>query len=833
MQVIIKFILRNMKEKKFRTFLIIFALIISSALYFAAGAVTKSVEKMYLSQIKRISGSSDITIHKNTTSPSPYFGKDSALTYQNRMEYLIGTVIGQGKYEYKKDHFAGVELIGIHYEDLQKMNPVTMAAQKDLQPFNGRKVIIGKTAADKYGIKVGDRIEFIVKNESLRLDVCAIAKPVGPFSNDGQTLTVIIPKSLASFTFSGQRDQNTDLYIKLKEGESAERMLQDLTGAYKYYTVEETLTKSDMEEQLKTMRTALTNTSLIVLFISAFIIYTCFKVITTERLPIIGTFRSIGAEKMVTSTVMLLESLFYGVVGGSVGSVLGVGVLYGMVYIMTSGSGAVISVEFSSLELLKAFFMALLLAIGSSLLPIIKISRIPIKEVVLNKVESKGGSKKRVHLLIGLGALAIATIGPRIAGETTIAALIDISSVVLCLLAAAELAPYITNLVVKLVEKLYAVVFGNIGVIAARNLRDNKAIINNITLLGIGISTILVINIATGSVMQEIVDAFAKSMLYQSSISYKGMEKNFESRVKSVDVVDDTYMLHQAENVEVDGTNAKIMVLQGIDIKKHRDYYNVDYSEDAEALINKLETGRFIVVGNVLKTRFKLEVGDSITIKVNDKKRTYQVIGFMNTLVFRGDYAIISEKYFKVDIGDLDYSTICIRSSGDPGLAADELKDRFSRNAPSVTVLNEVSKDIMKNNDGLFKIQKGLSIMTMIIGIFGIANNLIISFIERKRSIAIYRSVGMGRQQVIKMIFIEAITGGFIGGFIGVACGVISASVIPYMMKAVGGLSISIRYQQSTLILAIIAGAAITIAASISPAMKSSKLNIIESIKFE
>ena len=40
MSVILKFTIRNIKEKKFRTFLILFSIMISSALFFASGAMS-------------------------------------------------------------------------------------------------------------------------------------------------------------------------------------------------------------------------------------------------------------------------------------------------------------------------------------------------------------------------------------------------------------------------------------------------------------------------------------------------------------------------------------------------------------------------------------------------------------------------------------------------------------------------------------------------------------------------------------------------------------------------------------------------------------------------
>ena len=63
------------------------------------------------------------------------------------------------------------------------------------------------------------------------------------------------------------------------------------------------------------------------LTMSVFIIYSSYKVITLDRLPIIGTFRSIGATKKAVTRILLLESLFYGCIGGLIGIPVGIFVL--------------------------------------------------------------------------------------------------------------------------------------------------------------------------------------------------------------------------------------------------------------------------------------------------------------------------------------------------------------------------------------------------------------------------------------------------------------------------------------------------------------------------
>jgi len=124
--------------------------------------------------------------------------------------------------------------------------------------------------------------------------------------------------------------------------------------------------------------------------------------------------------------------------------------------------------------------------------------------------------------------------------------------------------------------------------------------------------------------------------------------------------------------------------------------------------------------------------------------------------------------------------------------------------------------------------------MALVICVFGVFNNLIISFIDRKRSLAIMRSVGMNKRQTLKMIFIEAFTGGLIGGLIGIIIGLLLVMNVEKVIEALGG-SIKDFIQISWISLAasMAAGVVITIAASVGPALKSSKLNIIEAVKYE
>jgi putative ABC transport system permease protein len=78
MGVIFKFTIRNIKEKKFRTFLIIFSIMMSSALFFASGAMSGSVGQIIVDRIRSSVGSSEIVIYSNENSPSGFMTTTAA-----------------------------------------------------------------------------------------------------------------------------------------------------------------------------------------------------------------------------------------------------------------------------------------------------------------------------------------------------------------------------------------------------------------------------------------------------------------------------------------------------------------------------------------------------------------------------------------------------------------------------------------------------------------------------------------------------------------------------------------------------------------------------------
>jgi len=830
--IIIKFTLRNIREKKLRTFLILLSIILSSALFFASTAVSTTVEMMIMEQMEKFIGNADIIITAGQQAKSGFISPSLLDDCQKGIKYAVGTVTGGGEFSAKGETIQ-VTVQGINLEDLDRMNPIILDQQHGLNPFKGNKAIIGKGMAEKYGLKPGDPIGISLSGTKKWFIVSGISQPMGPFTEDGQSTYIVVPRETMAGLY-GSSGKVGELYVGLEDPSAQDMMVEELSKAYPMYRVEPTIPKAMIKSETQQISAMFLVIVAFVLILSMFIIYTSFKVIMAERLPVIGTFRSIGATKKMTNRVLMTESMIYGILGGILGDALGINILKLMIMQITPlwQSGVDIKAYYTPGQLAMGFCVGFILALVSSFLPIRKVSRIPVRDIVLNFMEKKV-KKKRWKAVMGISFLAAGIIGPIIVPEN-IEIAVDVICMFLLVPAVVMLVPYITNGILKVFQALYEGVFGNEGILAAQNLRDNKNSLNNIVLLGISISVLLMISILSQSIINDTVNYY-KDYKYDISFWAWPMNRSTESRLLSVEGVRDTYGEYQKYGqIQVVGKNAEIRRVLGINKEKTLDYMNLYIEGNTEKLVQQLDEGRNIIVTNIFKDEYGIKIGDYLKLKTEKGILEYKVVGFFESNRSEGKYALIGERYLKSDMSVKDYSSIYVKTNGDSEEVVKNIQERFKNRQPWVRSVKQMMEDNMEGNSKLLGIFNGFGIMALVICVFGVFNNLIISFIDRKRSLAILYSVGMSKMQSLKMIFIEAFTGGLIGGVTGIIIGLLLVMNVEKLVEALGG-SIKDFIQISWVSLAacVAGGVIITVAASIGPALKSSKLNIIEAIKYE
>jgi putative ABC transport system permease protein len=830
MGIIVKFIIRNIREKKFRTFLIIFSITLSTALFFASLALGGTIERTFLVKVKKYIGTADIIIYANKKSPFWMFRLYKTGVVKHDLEYAIGSVETQGTYK-QRNETVNFNLKGFYLDDLQKMNPYVLAGQTDLEPFQGKKMIIGKRTAAKYRLQLGDKLELKIEDNRYRFKIVGFAEPMGFFQEDGQAVTAVIPRETLARAFDAP-GRVAIAYLKVKDPLRIAAVIRKLSEAYRRYTVQEPMSKAELHQYMQAISAPFLLMLVLVVFISAFIIYSSFKVITRERLPVIGTFRSIGATRKTTDLVLFAEAIFYGVIGGILGSLLGLGILYIMSLLIRPEwvKDVKVTLVFSPLHLLAAFILAVILPFFGSFFPIVKISKFSIKDVIFNTIE-KPKKKKTVKLIMGLFLLIFVFTVPWLVPKS-LALVTNIVCMVSAVTAVILLVPALTSGFLKAFEWFYEFLLGNVGVLAAKNLRENKSILNNISLLAIGISSLLMINTVSFSVVKEIAD-FYKDADFDIWIRWaQRADRNFAGVLRNIEGVTGVCGIYTARRIEIDGSKDRINLIHGVNGVEYFDYWNIALDGKRETIVNELDSGRNIMLSNVLKDKLGVKKGDTLLFRMKRGKRAYKITGFFNSLMWGGNFALVGERYLKTDMQLQYYGNLFLKTSADPDALVAVITKRCARKYPALETVANMAKNDGRENRQMFLLLQGFSIMTLIIGVFGIFNNLIISFIERRRSLAMMRSVGMSRSQTLKVILIESLTGGIIGGGVGLLTGTVLIWLLPFLLRAINQ-SVRLHYSLKEYGLALLCGIVITVAASIVPALKSSRFNIIEAIKYE
>ena len=832
--IITKFIVKSILEKKLRTFLIILAIVLSSGVFFASIAISGSLEEMIIKGIRDSIGDADIVITPTEKSSSPYFYMNKAELYKDRTEYIIGEIQKNAVYKPSGNEEVSINLTGAAIEDVQTMNPFTIEQQHNLYPFEGRKIVIGKSAAEKYQLKVGDSLELeLGEGQEIsrqKFTICGIGSSTGLFKGASKSIAAVVPRDFLS-NMNNARGKVGAVYIKLLQPEEKQEMIQLLSDEYKDYRVFELFPLEEIKQETLMISAIFLMLSSIVFFMSIFIIYSSFKVITTEKLPIIGTFRSIGATKRMTNYLLLGESILYGIVGGILGCGVGVGILYLMSQAlskMVNGSEGMefkAVIQFSGANFVLAFLMAVILCFVSSIIPILKVSKIPIKDIVLNS-GPKNTKRRKLWMILGIVFLVIAFASSFITSND-LRPILGSAGMLLTLTAIVMLVPNITSIFVKIFETLYVFIFGNIGILAAKNLRENQNIINNISMLAIGIACLLLINTASYDNVISITDQFRNSLYDIEMYTQKG-DRNMEKRLLSIEGVQEVYGDYETYGVELADRNDRISRIKGIDKSKILNFWNIEMNKDSQDMFERLDEGRNILITNTLKEKLNLKEGDLLKLKLKSGEKEYKVIGFFEDFAKSKNIGLISQRFFKADTQSKYYSTIYIKTSQNPENVLKKIEAEFIRLKPYLQTKSKLQEEYMNSNQQVTLLMSGFSILAIIIGVFGVLNNLLISFLVRKRALAVFKSIGMSKVQTVKMIFIEALTGGAIGGLLGVMAGTL-------MIVILAGTSNSkdIHFPISSYLLYVIAGVLLMLIASIIPALKSSKLDIVSSIKLE
>jgi putative ABC transport system permease protein len=229
-----------------------------------------------------------------------------------------------------------------------------------------------------------------------------------------------------------------------------------------------------------------------------------------------------------------------------------------------------------------------------------------------------------------------------------------------------------------------------------------------------------------------------------------------------------------------------------------------------------------VLFGNEVAVKLFKSTGDHLAIN----GKTVRISGILDETGSQDDFLIFSDLGFVQEalkkpgaLSLIEVSAFCI------SCPIEEIVSQISKALPhaKVTAIKQTLQTKMEALDHFKKFSVGISIIVLLIGGLIVFTNMMASVNERKREIGIFRAIGFRKSHIIRIIFLEAIIVGFIGGMAGYLLGLgVSQLLGPILTGTRGGnISIDPFLAVGVIFLSVTMG----ILSSIYPAIHASKMD--------
>ncbi|MEJ4023933.1 FtsX-like permease family protein [Clostridioides difficile] len=825
MKIILKYIFTNIKERKIRTAVMLLSIVLSTVLLFVSFSIGLSYESAQRKMAKGMSGTATISVQSKN--PDILTNLED-IPDLNAIKSKVGVLESSAIYN-KGGYYEEFSLIAADLSQLNKINKPRLENGDSITDFSGDKIILPNRFTSKYKIKKGDSITLQIYGKSYTFQVSDIASYDTVFLRHTRGVNALLPKETLSKIIN-KGSGYTRVLIESEE-EMTENLVNKLSEelSTEKYTVSNTIneTKIISDARQKTMPFFLI--SFFALTLSIFIIYSSYKVITLERLPFIGTFRSIGANEKTVTHILMLESILYGSIGGLIAIPIGVVVLNLMLHGLGNSleQGISIPTVISPIGVIISVIVAIIVSLFSAYIPVKKASHLPIKNVVLGTVEEKNVSNRSI-LFIGSIMFILSVLLPRISPENTLY-LAGGFSLLGLIVATIVLIPLITNIMSIVFEFVYKNILGNEGKLAARNMKNNKNIIQNITLLFISISAVIAISVVGNFVKTYITDVFRDAEL--QGFADGKMNEEFIEDVRHMDGIKNILPLYVMNN-EISGNGVTLSRLEGTDnIELYNSMFAINYTnfEIKKQVTEAFKDKRSVILNEDTLKKVGLSIGDTITLSKDKYDFSYKIVGSFKSRANDVE-AVIPSHYAVNDFDKTNYGFL-VYTAVNPDAVMIQIRDLFGDTYNWSRTVEEFNNDSLNTISSFLSPMNKMTYFIFLLATVGIINNLLINYIQKRRSIAMYKSIGLSNKQNIKVTLIEGFTSGLLGAVIGIVISILEIQTI----FIVAGPKISMKpdLDFKTFIIVGLLGIIVTLIGSIVPIIKGKKMKLIEEIKFE
>ncbi|RFS81558.1 ABC transporter permease [Actinomadura spongiicola] len=705
---------------------------------------------------------------------------------------------------------------------------------KGRPPSSGRETVLDTDLAGREGFTVGDTVSILDdKNRPHRFTVVGLidfgidqeASYRGAVGFDPATATAMTgAKTFEEIDVAGGSRAAVDA--------AAGTSNLVLTG-------EELAAKMAREAgtDTKVIRTGLLLFGLVAMLVSALVIYNTFTILIAQRMRDMALLRCVGATRRQVFGGVMLESAVVGLAGSLLGLAAGVGLGTGAFAGVRALDDSLTGAGSSSASLtvrtiVVGLVIGVVVTVLSALLPARAATRVAPVAALRSELEPGSGRfrlgapRAVIAAVLGAAGLGIGVLGSVVMAKGQAAMFVVAFAGGVFFLAVVAVMPALVRPLGRLAGAVPARLGGVPGRLAVANAQraPRRTATTTIALtIGVGLMSLFAVVAASGKATathkleeQFPVDFQIRTQNEDGTVP-RALAATLDRRPEFTHIIQ-----MRSHRAQVAGRNADISTVTasalGTIVKPEMKEGTLDAARRPGAAMVDVDTARSL----------GLEAGETVQVKAARHTAPMRIAGVYAPGA-GVDGIVVPEPDFTRYFGVQDPATIYVKTRN--GVAATHAR-RIVEDAASPYVAAKVDstaefkESMTKAVDMLLMIFGGLLGLAIVIALFGIANTLTLSVVERTRESALLRALGLTKRQLRRMLSVEALVMAVIGAFTGVVLGVAFGWAATNAMATDSVFSLPYLQVVAFVVLAGLAGTA----AAVMPARRAAKTSVVESL---
>ncbi|HZA89382.1 MAG TPA: FtsX-like permease family protein [Solirubrobacterales bacterium] len=847
---------RQVRARKLRALLTAAGIVLGVGMIVGVLVLAATIQRTFTDLFDSVYGKTDLVVSgtDQTSLPHSTLGTVRATREVADAEGRISTVFGVVDRFGRAAQDASSQ-VNVAGEDPEATNLTDAETVAGRRPRRGGEIMLQESWAEAQELDVGERVRLATPSGLARLRVVGLFQFATGLDFGGQgfgTLALGEARELME-----KRRAFDEVNVVVDGGEDTiarvqDRLRDELGKGVRVLTPS---AKSDeVEAQLQAFNAILYFFAAMALFVGGFLIFNSFNMTVFQRMREIGMLRTLGATRGMVTRSVLTEAALLGLVGVALGVGLGMLLALGLIWLMREVlEFPVGELRFTWLAPAAAVVTGLGTALLGALYPARRAGRTsPIRAVLGGEGLRSRPRPRRAALGAGLIVAGLAgAFWLGAADETTpIVAAAGMAGTVAIFFGIALVAPFAVVPMVGVLSwpvRRLAPVEGRIAADSARS--DPSRTAATATGLMIGLALVVAVNSLGSSFLSSISEEFDRSFARDLTVQPTGFSpgegpqqtiagdlRDRLARIPEADVVARERILFVPDLPGPKGKTETDGLLLAFQPEQYEQVDTTDIEgAPRDQVFERLERG-WVTVGEGHADEQGLEVGDRIELDGPSGSRSARVAGIVETVIFGGQTVGMSLETLRAVYGVTADSELALKASSDEArpVLEREVERIVERDHPNLSVLSneELKSDVEDQVNEQFGIFYAIVGVAVFVSLFGIVNTLSMSVIERTREIGVLRALGSTRWQVRRQIGDESLVIGLIGALLGIAVGaVLGWALLEGLSSGIPG--VEYRPPLTTMAWVAVAGIVLGLIASIVPARRAARLDVIRALSYE